>query len=419
MINLLARAAVWTGEGCAAADIALKDGLVKAIAPTLPHDGEGVLSFSGCYIFPGLIDVHVHLREPGFFYKESMASGTRAAAAGGYTTVCPMPNLNPVPDSPAHLQAELDCIRRDARVRVRPYAAITRGQQGRELADLAALAPLAVAFSDDGKGVQDEDMMRRAMLAAKACGRMIVAHCEDESLLNAGYIHDGAYARRHGHPGISSESEWRQLARDLRLVAETGCAYHMCHVSTKESVALLREAIAAGLDVSAETAPHYLLLTEDDLQEDGRFKMNPPLREQADREALIEGLLDGVISIIATDHAPHSAAEKGRGLAGSAMGISGLEIAFPLLYTGLVRRGIISLDQLLALLHTNPRRRFQVGSPLAAGQPADLCVFDLDQQFVIDPQQFHSQGRATPFAGWEVRGRCLLTLVGGEIVHQL
>ncbi len=363
-------------------------------------------------VFPGFCDVHVHLREPGFSYKETIRSGTLAAARGGYTAVCAMPNLSPVPDSPAHLEEELRLIRRDAVVRVFPYGAITAGEKGEALSDMAALAPLVAAFSDDGKGVQSESRMRQAMLEAKRLGKLIAAHCEDESLLRGGYIHDGAYARAHGHRGICSESEWGPIQRDLRLVKEVGCAYHVCHVSTKESVALLRQAKREGLDVSCETAPHYLLLDERSLREEGRFKMNPPLRSPEDREALLEGVLDGTIDMIATDHAPHSAEEKARGLKDSPFGIVGLETAFPLLYTHLVRPGILSMDKLIELLALRPRERF--GIPLGE----EYTAWELDRPFTVDPGDFLSQGRATPFEGETLFGVCRLTALEGRIVYK-
>ena len=361
-------------------------------------------------VFPGFCDVHVHFREPGFSYKGTVKTGCLAAAAGGYTAVCPMPNLDPVPDSRAHLDEELTIIRRDACVGVYPYAAITAGERGERLADLGDMTD-AVAFSDDGKGVQSEAMMREAMLCAKKLGKMIVAHCEVNELLRGGYIHDGAYAAAHGHRGICSESEWGQIARDLKLAEETGCAYHVCHVSTKESVALIRAAKREGLDVTCETAPHYLLLDETDLQEDGRFKMNPPLRAPEDREALIEGLRDGTIDCIATDHAPHSAEEKAKGLAGSAFGIVGIETAFPLLYTGLVKTGLLPLERLLELLTVKPRQRFS----LPGGD--DYTIWDLNASYSIDPADFLSRGKATPFEGQTVYGKCLLTVCGGKAVY--
>ena len=368
---------------------------------------------SGEYVvFPGFCDVHVHFREPGFSYKETIATGTAAAARGGYTAVCTMPNLDPVPDSADTLAVQRAIIDRDACVHVYPYGAITAGEKGERLADMEAMAPIIAGFSDDGRGVQSEDMMRAAMLKAKRLGKIIAAHCEDDTLLRGGYIHDGVYAAAHGHRGICSESEWRQVERDLALAKETGCAYHVCHISTKESVALIRAAKAEGVDVTCETGPHYLVLDENDLQEDGRFKMNPPLRSRADREALLEGVCDGTIDMIATDHAPHSAEEKGRGLEKSAMGVVGLETAFPVLYTHLVRPGIISLEKLISLLTENPRRRF--GIP----QGEDFTIWELSRPYTIDPADFASKGRATPFAGMEVHGTCCLTVCGGRVVYQ-
>ena len=373
----------------------------------------GVLSVSREYtVLPGFCDVHVHLREPGFSYKETIASGTRAAARGGYTALCAMPNLDPVPDSAEHLEKELSLIERDAAVTVLPYGAISVGEQGRELADLEGMASRVVAFSDDGKGVQDAGLMREAMQRCRALGKLLAAHCEDNSLLRGGCIHDGAYAAAHGYPGICSESEWRPVARDLELAAQTGCGYHVCHVSTKESLRLIRQAKRDGLDVSCETAPHYLLLDENDLQEDGRFKMNPPLRSREDREALLEGLTDGTIDCIATDHAPHSAEEKARGLRGSAFGIVGLETAFPLLYTELVRGGVLSLEALTDLLCTRPRARF--GIPMGE----DFSLWDLNAAYESDPAEFLSLGRATPFAGRKVFGRCRETVFRGRTVFR-
>ena len=361
--------------------------------------------------FPGFCDVHVHFREPGFSYKETIRSGCAAAARGGYTAVCTMPNLSPVPDSGENLKVQTDLIKRDTFIHVLPYGAITVGEKGEELSDLEAMAPDVVAFSDDGRGVQNDDMMLEAMQRARALGKMIVAHCEVNSLLRGGYIHDGEYARAHGHRGICSESEYAQIERDLKLVRETGCAYHVCHISAKESVELIRRAKAEGLDVSCETAPHYLLLDDSMLQEEGRFKMNPPIRDKADREALIRGILDGTIDMIATDHAPHSAGEKSRGLEKSAFGIVGLETAFPLLYTGLVKTGVISLQKLVELLSIRPRQRFRI--PLGN----DFCLWDLESSYIIDPERFASQGRATPFAGMSVQGRCVLTAYQGRAVY--
>ena len=361
-------------------------------------------------VLPGFCDVHVHFREPGFSYKETIISGSRAAARGGYTDVCAMPNLNPVPDTPAHLAEEEDLIRPARGIcRVHPYGALTMGEKGKEPADLAGMAGRVIAFSDDGKGVQSESMMRSLMEAAKRLGKIVTAHCEDESLLHGGYIHDGEYARLHGHKGICSESEWGPIARDVRLAKETGCAYHVCHVSCKESVNIIRKARAEGVDVTCETGPHYLLMNDMDLREEGRFRMNPPIRSKADQKALIEGLLDGTVGMIATDHAPHSAEEKSKGLAGSAFGIVGLETAFPVLYTGLVRKGILSLEALVEKMTAVPRARFGIPQP-----EEDFCEWDLDAEYEIDPSEFLSMGKATPFAGWRVSGRCLRTVCGGQ-----
>ena len=380
-------------------------------------DADGSASLLSRYnssdymLFPGFCDVHVHFREPGFSYKETIASGSRAAAAGGYTAVCAMPNLDPVPDSAEHLAAQTKIIARDAVIGVYPYGAITVGEKGERLADLEAISDGVIAYSDDGKGLQSDELMLAAMQTAKRLGKIIAAHCEVNSLLRGGYIHQGVYAAERGHRGICSESEWRQIERDLALVKKTGCAYHVCHVSTKESVALIRAAKAEGVDVTCETAPHYLLMDEHDLQEDGRFKMNPPLRSLADREALLAGIIDGTIDMIATDHAPHSAPEKSKGLEASAFGIVGLETAFPLLYTGLVRSGILSMNALLDLLITNPRKRF--GIPLGN----EFSIWDLNAQYEIDPDSFLSKGRSTPFAGWKVFGRCCLTVYDGKPVY--
>lgn len=419
MKMILKNAFVYNGNRIERADVWIADGRIIDISPDIgiQEDAVSIFEFDNCLILPGLIDVHVHLREPGFFYKESIATGTAAAAHGGYTAVCAMPNLDPPPDSLSNLAVQTECIRRDALVHVYPYGTITKGRKGVQLSDFAALRGHVVAVSDDGSGVQSEEMMRAAMQMAARCHVILAAHCEDTALLHGGYIHDGAYAAAHGHAGICSESEWGQIARDLRLVRETGCAYHVCHVSTKESVELIRRAKAEGLDVTCETGPHYLLLCDGDLQEDGRFKMNPPLRSAEDRAALLEGVCDGTIDMIATDHAPHSAEEKGKGLAGSAMGIVGLETAFPLLYTYLVKKQRrLTLEQLIRLMHDNPAARFGIGTPLQPGQPADLTVFDLHAESVIDPAQFLSKGKSTPFAGWRVQGRCRMTLVDGKMV---
>ncbi len=394
-------------------DISVDGGKIVSVSPAAKP-----VSDSPLYAFPGFTDVHVHLREPGFSYKETLRTGTLAAARGGYTTVCAMPNLAPVPDSVAHLRLELERIERDAVIDVRPYGAITVNEAGQALSDMDALAAQVVAFSDDGHGVQSDAMMRAAMTRAKALGRLIAAHCEVNSLLRGGCIHDGAYARAHGLPGICSESEWGQIARDVELARETDCGYHVCHISTKESVEIIRKAKAEGVNITCETAPHYLLLTEDDLQDEGRFKMNPPVREKADRAALLQGLVDGTVDMIATDHAPHSAGEKSKGLAGSAMGIVGLETAFPLLYTHLVKKqGIIPLERLVDLMSTAPAKRFGLtDNAIIPGADANLVLWDLDAEYAIDPNDFLSMGRATPFAGWRVNGMCAETLYKGNTV---
>ena len=394
-------------------DFACRYEKIRAFAEKFLADGGLSPVISKKYIIvPGLCDVHVHFREPGFSYKETIASGSAAAAHGGYTAVCTMPNLDPVPDSAEHLQVQLDAIKRGAAIKVLPYGAITVGEKGERLADMEAMSDKVCAFSDDGKGVQNDEMMREAMTAAKRLGKIIAAHCEDNSLLFGGYIHDGEYAKAHGHRGISSASEYKQIERDLRLAEETGCAYHVCHISTKESVELIRQAKARGVDVTCETAPHYLVLCDEDMQEDGRFKMNPPLRSREDKEALIEGIKDGTIDMIATDHAPHSAEEKGRGLEKSLMGVVGLETAFPVLYTELVTKNIITLDRLVELMSFKPKERFGIDTN------NDFAVFDISEAYKIDPEDFLSMGRATPFAGREVFGRCLLTVHNEKVVYK-
>lgn len=394
-------------------DFACRYEKIRAFAEKFLADGGLSPVISKKYIIvPGLCDVHVHFREPGFSYKETIASGSAAAAHGGYTAVCTMPNLDPVPDSAEHLQVQLDAIKRGAAIKVLPYGAITVGEKGEKLADMEAMSDKVCAFSDDGKGVQNDEMMREAMTAAKRLGKIIAAHCEDNSLLFGGYIHDGEYAKAHGHRGISSASEYKQIERDLRLVEETGCAYHVCHISTKESVELIRQAKAHGVNVTCETAPHYLVLCDEDMQEDGRFKMNPPLRSREDKKALIEGIKDGTIDMIATDHAPHSAEEKGRGLEKSLMGVVGLETAFPVLYTELVMKNIITLDRLVELMSFKPKERFGIDTN------NDFVVFDISEAYKIDPKNFLSMGRATPFAGREVFGRCLLTVHNEKVVYK-
>ena len=389
-----------------------KTNAYPSFSPCVDTELLPVSHFSEYVVFPGFCDVHVHLRQPGFSYKETIKSGSLAAAHGGYTAVCSMPNLNPVPDCAENLNKQLEIIKKDSVINVYPYASITVGQKGEKLSDMENLAQNAIAFSDDGKGVQSREMMREAMLKAKSLGKIIAAHCEDNSLLFDGYINLGEYAKRHGHRGICSESEWKPIERDLKLAGETGCAYHICHVSCKQSVELVRQAKARGIDVTCETAPHYLILTDENLKEDGKFKMNPPLRSQEDRQALIEGIKDGTIDMIATDHAPHSAEEKSRGLEKSAFGIVGLETAFQLLYTHLVKKDIISLERLIELMAVNPRKRFNI--PLENG---DYTVWDLNGKQLIDPEEFLSMGKATPFENTEVYGKCVLTVCGGKTVY--
>ena len=369
-------------------------------------------------VVPAFADVHVHLREPGFFYKETIASGTESAARGGFTAVCSMPNLDPVPDSVKNLEKQVDIIKKTAKVPVYPFAALTVGEKGQRLSDIEGLAPFVVGFSDDGKGVQSEELMREAMRRVKAAGGVISAHCEDERYLRAGgAVHDGEYARRHGLVGISSESEWRMVERDIALAEETGVRYHVCHVSTRESVELIRRAKARGADITCETAPHYLVLTEDDLRDEGRFKMNPPVRTAADRDALIEGLADGTVDMIATDHAPHSDEEKSRGLAGSLMGVIGLEYAFPVLYTKLVLEGKITLGRLIDAMSGAPRRRFGLPpAKIAEGERAELAVIDLGAEWTVRGAESASRGNMTPFEGMRVKAKIMTTMSGGEIV---
>lgn len=400
------------------ADVVICGDTIAEVAPQaslLPDDR--VIDCSGRWVTAGLVDLHVHMREPGFSSKETIATGTAAAAHGGFTTVCSMPNLEPAPDSVENIRSQIDIIERDAVVNVLPYATITRRRFGREVVDFASLKPYAVAFSDDGSGVQSDDTMREAMREAVANDCIIAAHCEVNELLNKGYIHDGEYAAAHGHRGICSESEWRQIERDIALAAETGCRYHVCHISTKESVALIREAKRRGVRITCETGPHYLTMCDADLREEGRFKMNPPIRSAADRDALIVGIKDGTIDVIATDHAPHTAEEKSRGLAGSAMGVVGLETSFAVIYTKLVLTGIITPERMIELMAEAPRRIFNLGGGLEAGAKADIAVFDTDDEFTVDPSTFLSKGRSTPFEGWRLRGQALLTMVGGRIAY--
>ena len=371
--------------------------------------GITVSNLNNLFIFPAFCDVHVHLREPGFSYKETIKSGTMACARGGYTDVCAMPNLNPVPDNAENLKLQTDIIEKDAVINVYPYCAITKGQKGEELVPFSELKH-AFAFSDDGRGVQSRDMMREAMIKAKAQDKIIVAHCEDNSLLHGGYIHDGEYAKLHGHKGICSESEWGPIKRDLELAKETGCKYHVCHISTKESVELIRKAKAEGINVTCETAPHYLVLTDMDLKEDGKFKMNPPLRSEEDRLALIEGIKDGTIDMIATDHAPHSAEEKSKGLEKSAFGIVGIETAFPIMYTFLVKTGIISLEKLIEIMAINPRKRFDIA-------PNGITVWDLEKEFTVNTDDFLSKGKATPFENYKLYGVCEMTVMNNQVKY--
>lgn len=419
MEYLLRNANVYIDGGFRKTDIYIKDGMIVSFDSGF-HSNEGVVSFDfdNKYIFPGFTDVHVHLREPGFLRKETIETGSMAAAAGGYTSVCAMPNLDPVPDSAENIKKEEEIIEKTAVVHVYPYGAITVGEKGEKLADLEGMAPYAFAFSDDGHGVQNDDMMRKAMTEAKRLGKVIAAHCEVNELLNGGYIHDGKYAALHGHRGICSESEWKQIERDIELVKETGCAYHVCHISTKESVELIRQAKKDGVNISCETGPHYLVMNDMDLQEEGRFKMNPPIRDESDRQALIEGLKDGTIDVIATDHAPHTKEEKSKGLEKSLMGVVGLETAFPIVYTELVRKGVITIEKAVELLNVNAKKRFGIGASIKEGEKADLTVFDLDEEYTVDPEKFHTKGRSTPFEGWKVYGKCLMTMVDGRIVYK-
>lgn len=418
MKYLLKDAVVFRNQAFQKADILICDGIISDIGNISSADGAVIFSFPNCHVFPGFTDVHVHLRQPGFSYKETVESGTLAAAHGGYTNVCAMPNLKPCPDSMENLKQQLSVIESDARVHVYPYATITKGENGEELSDMSDMFPYVCGFSDDGRGVQSEETMEKAMNTVKQLGGIIAAHCEDNSLLNGGYIHDGEYAKKHGHRGICSESEWKPIERDIALAKKTGCKYHVCHISAKESVELIRKAKADGVDITCETGPHYLTMNDMCLEEDGRFKMNPPIRSEQDRQALIEGLLDGTIDMIATDHAPHSAEEKSRGLEKSLMGVVGLETAFPVCYTKLVRENIISLEKLVDLLFTNAKKRFGIGTEIEIGQRANLSVFDLNEKYKINSEDFLSMGRATPFLNMQVYGKNKMTIVDGGIVWQ-
>lgn len=413
---ILKNASVYMCGGFERTDIAVADGKIT-FDTGAAGENSVIFDFSDCIIIPGLTDVHVHLREPGFSYKETIKTGTCAAARGGYTAVFSMPNLNPVPDSEENLKVQTDIIERDAVISVYPYAAITKGERGEELSDMEKLCEKVKAFSDDGRGVQKPEIMRRAMEIAAAHDKIIAAHCEVNELLRGGYIHDGEYAKKHNHRGICSASEYEQIKRDIELAKETGCKYHVCHISAKESVEAIRRAKAEGVDITCETGPHYLVLCDEDLQEDGRFKMNPPLRSREDRAALIKGLQDGTIDMIATDHAPHSAEEKARGLEKSLMGIVGIETAFPVMYTKLVKPGIISLERLIELMSINPCRRFGLSCGINEGDTANLTVIDLNREFTVDSDSFLSKGRATPFEGMRLFGEIRMTIAKGKTVY--
>ncbi len=418
MEMLLKNANVFFGHQFSTQDIIVSDGVIKAVGKSLFSDSAEIIDCTGLTVFPGFVDVHVHLREPGFFYKETIKSGSEACARGGYTSVCSMPNLKPCPDSFENLKVQLDIIKRDSLINVYPFGTITKGQAGEELSYMSEVAPFVCGFSDDGRGVQNEEMMLSAMKQAKVLDKIISAHCEDNALLFGGYIHDGEYARIHGHKGICSESEWGPIKRDIELVKKTGCKYHVCHISTKESVELIRKAKKDGVDITCETGPHYLTMNDMMLNEDGRFKMNPPIRSEEDRLALIEGIKDGTIDMIATDHAPHSEEEKSKGLEKSLMGVVGIETAFAVCYTKLVKTGVISLEKLIELLNSNARLRYGIGSEIKEGEKADLTVFDLNDEYEIDPKDFLSKGKASPFTGEKVYGKCKLTLCGGKIAYK-
>ena len=417
MKTLLKNAMIFTDGRFIKSDLEITNDTITDISSNIESkDFDAIYDLNNMYLLPGLIDVHTHLREPGFIYKETILTGSMAGAKGGYTSICAMPNLNPTPDSLENLKPELEAIKKDAKIHVYPYGTITVGEKGDKLANFKELANYVIAFSDDGHGVQSEEMMLDAMRQAKELNKMIVAHCEENSLLNGGYIHDGEYAKEHGHKGICSASEWVPIKRDIELARKTGCHYHVCHISTKESVQLIRSAKLEGVNITCETGPHYLTLNDMQLQEDGRFKMNPPIRSEEDRLALIEGIKDGTIDMIITDHAPHSKEEKSKGLAGSSMGVVGLEVAFPVLYTNLVKKGIITMEKLLELMNTNPRKIFKIGTEIKIGEKADLTVYDLNENYNIDSSKFVSMGKATPFDGDNVYGKCKMTICDGNIV---
>ena len=413
----LKNAFVYTENGFVKSNVNISDGRIVSVDDSTLEGGR-VFDFENCCIFPGFSDVHVHLREPGFSYKETMKTGTKACARGGYTHVCPMPNLKPVPDNFENLKQQLDIIKKDACINVYPFGAITVEEKGETLADMDAMAPFVIGFSDDGKGVQSEEMMLEAMEIAKKHDRIISAHCEDNNLLFGGYIHDGEYARLNGHKGICSESEWGPVKRDVELVKKSGCKYHVCHISAKETVEIIRNAKKEGVNITCETAPHYLVMNDMMLKDEGRFKMNPPIRSEEDRLALVEGLLDGTIDMIATDHAPHSAEEKSKGLSGSMMGVVGIETAFATMYTNFVKTGKISMERLMDLFHGNAKKRFGIGTDIKAGEVADLTVFNLDEEYTVDPAEFESMGKFTPLEGTRVFGRCKMTICNGNIVWE-
>ena len=400
-------------------NVVVENGIITSLSEDI-SGFAGVETIDGCgmYLMPGFCDVHVHLRTPGFEYKETIETGTLSAARGGFTHVCSMPNLNPVPDSVEHLALQLDAIENGAKIAVYPYGSITVGQKGEELSDFEGMAPNIIAFSDDGRGVQDDAMMKSAMKKAKALDKMIVAHCEVNDLLFGGYIHDGEYAKLHGHRGICSESEWKQIVRDIELAKETGVRYHVCHISAKESVEVIRQAKNDGVSITCETAPHYLIFNDMDLQEHARFKMNPPIRSEEDRLALVEGILDGTIDVIATDHAPHSEEEKTRGLEKSLMGVVGLETSFPAMYTYFVRSGKITMEHLMKLMHDNAKARFGIGGEVAVGNKADFTLFDVSEKYTVNPEDFATKGRFTPFEGVELYGKCVMTVYDGQIVYK-
>ena len=400
-------------------DIAIVDGVVAERGANIEIGlDDEIIDAAGLMVAPAFVDVHVHLREPGFGYKERIETGTMAAARGGYSTVCPMPNLNPVPDTVENLKVQQDIIDRDAKIEVLPYAAITMGRKGEELVNVASLHDKVCAFSDDGSGVQVDGMMERAMTEAVKYDALIAAHCEVEELLKGGYIHDGEYAREHGHKGICSESEWALVKRDIEIAERLGCRYHVCHISTKETVQLIREAKARGVKVTCETGPHYLIFTDMDLEEDARWKMNPPIRSAEDRAALVEGIKDGTIDMIATDHAPHSVEEKSRGLKDSAMGIVGLETAFAALNTHLVKKGVITLEHLVRIMSINPRKVFRIEGGLNIGDRADIVLLDTEKQWRVDSNNFYSMGKITMFDGRDMTGDIAMTIHRGNVVYK-